>query len=62
MTDVISRRYGDAQRQDVVTLLWQVIDADDFVAEWEEAFASHVTRAVGLSPAQAAAARARAAD
>ncbi len=62
VTDILRKRYGETQRQDVVTLLWQVIDADDVVEEWEEAFAVHVSRAVGLSPIQAAAARARASE
>jgi len=61
LTDVIVDRYDEDQRMDLVALLWSVIEADHVVHEWERVFADHVTRAVGLSEAQAREARARAA-
>jgi uncharacterized tellurite resistance protein B-like protein len=57
VTDVIRDRLSPEQRAEVVRLVWQVIEADGVVEEWEEAFADHVARAVGLSPEAARAAR-----
>jgi len=59
VTDVILDRFDVAQREEVVALIWKVIDADDVVEEWEQAFVDHVAKAVGLSDAQAKAARER---
>lgn len=57
ITQVIRERYDDAQRREVVRLLWQVVDADGFVEEWEKVFATHVARAVGIPDQEVAAAR-----
>jgi uncharacterized tellurite resistance protein B-like protein len=48
VTDVIRDRLSPDQRMEVVRLVWRVIEADDVVDEWEEIFADHVARAVGL--------------
>jgi uncharacterized tellurite resistance protein B-like protein len=61
VTDVIRKRFNPAQREEVVRLVWQVIDADGAVEEWEGGFADHIARAVGLDAAQARSARGRAA-
>jgi uncharacterized tellurite resistance protein B-like protein len=60
VTEVIVDRYSSEQRREIVTLLWKVIDADDVVDEWEEIFATHVARAVGLSREEVETARERA--
>jgi uncharacterized tellurite resistance protein B-like protein len=57
VTDVLQRGYDVEQRKQVLALLWQVLQADGQVGPWESAFAEHVTRALGLTPAQAEAAR-----
>jgi len=57
VTELITERYTREQRQSIVSLLWKVIDADGVLAAWEAVFASHVARAVGLSPEEAEAAR-----
>lgn len=57
VTQVIADRYTPEQRREIVTLLWEVIDADELVDEWEQTFADHVAAAVGLSREEAAAAR-----
>lgn len=57
VTRVILERYDEAQRLEVLRLLWQVIEADEFTAPWESAFASHVARAVGVSEQAVAAVR-----
>jgi uncharacterized tellurite resistance protein B-like protein len=57
VTEVIRDRFGKEQRQQVLQLLWRVIETDGAVAEWEEAFADHVARAVGLSEDDARASR-----
>ncbi len=57
VTQVIIDRYAPEQRRSIITLLWKVIDADDLVEEWEEAFADHVAGAVGLNQNEAEAAR-----
>jgi len=59
VTDVLVDRFDAAQREEVVALIWKVIDADDVVEEWEQSFVDHVAVAVGLTPAQAQAARER---
>ena len=60
VTDVILERYNEEQRQEVVRLLWRVIEADRVVDDWEELFANHVAGAVGLSVEGANEARERA--
>lgn len=57
VTQVILERYDEAQRLEIVRLLWEVIEADGIVLEWEEAFVAHVARAVGISDEGAASAR-----
>jgi uncharacterized tellurite resistance protein B-like protein len=58
VTDVIRDRFSKEQRMEVLALLWRVIEADGAVEDWEEAFADHIGRAVGLSGKDARAARA----
>lgn len=57
LTEVIADRYSPEQRKSIVALLWKVIGADGVLEPWEEVFANHVARAVGLSPEEAEAAR-----
>jgi uncharacterized tellurite resistance protein B-like protein len=57
VTGVIADRYSPEQRKSIVALLWKVIGADGVLEPWEEVFANHVARAVGLSPEEAEAAR-----
>lgn len=57
VTDVVSSRFDVEQRKQLLRLLWSVIEADDVLAEWEQSFADHVARAVGLDAAEARAAR-----
>jgi len=57
VTQVIVDRFSPEQRRSILGLLWQVIDADDLVEEWEEVFADHVADAVGLNREEAEAAR-----
>ena len=49
VTDVIRDRFTEEQRKEVLRLVWQVIEADGAVEEWEEVFADHIGEAVGLS-------------
>ena len=57
VTDVIRDGFTKEQREEVLRLVWSVIEADDEVEEWEEAFASHIAKAVGLGPEAACARR-----
>lgn len=57
VTGVIRDRFSKPQREEVVRLVWRVIEADGEVEEWEESFADHVASAVGLSREEARAAR-----
>ena len=57
VTQVILDRYDEAQRREIVRLLWAVVDADGVVEEWEQAFATHVARTLGISEEEATAAR-----
>jgi uncharacterized tellurite resistance protein B-like protein len=59
VTEVLATRLDEAQRERVLALLWQVIDADAVLEPWEAAFAEHVTKALGLSAEQGARARTR---
>lgn len=56
VTDVIRDRFSEEQRKEVLRLVWRVIEADGTVEEWEEAFADHIGKAVGLSGEDARAA------
>lgn len=60
VTALIRDRFDNLQRQEIVKLLWRVIEADGVVDEWEEAFADHVAKAVGISRAEASALRGKA--
>jgi uncharacterized tellurite resistance protein B-like protein len=52
VTELLASRYDEAQRKQILALLWRVIEADRAIEPWEAAFAEHVTRALGLTPAQ----------
>jgi uncharacterized tellurite resistance protein B-like protein len=57
VTDVLRDRFDPEQRVRVLTLLWRVVEADGVLEDWENAFATHVAAAVGLTPEQADRAR-----
>ena len=57
VTDVIRDRFSAEQRKEVLRLVWRVIEADGTVEEWEEAFADHIAKAVGLDREEARASR-----
>jgi uncharacterized tellurite resistance protein B-like protein len=57
VTQVIFDRYDEAQRLEIVRLLWDVVEADGIVKEWEDVFATHVAQTVGISNEAAVAAR-----
>jgi uncharacterized tellurite resistance protein B-like protein len=59
VTELLAKRYGLEQRMQILELLWRVIEADRTVEPWEEAFARHVTGALGLTPGQGDEVRAR---
>ena len=60
VTALIQERYDVDQRMEVVSILWQVVEADEIIEVWEDLFANHVATAVGLSVEQANEARQRA--
>jgi uncharacterized tellurite resistance protein B-like protein len=60
VTEVLATRLSAPQRERVLALLWQVIDADLVLEPWEAAFAEHVTRALGLTREQGEQTRSRA--
>jgi uncharacterized tellurite resistance protein B-like protein len=53
VTEVLRDRFTREQRKEVLRLVWIVIEAGRDVEEWEEAFADHIGRAVGLSGEEA---------
>jgi uncharacterized tellurite resistance protein B-like protein len=57
VTEVIRERFTSEQRKEVLRLVWRVIEASGDVEEWEEGFADHVARALGLSREEARATR-----
>ena len=57
VTDVIRDRFTLEQRKEVLRLVWRVVEADGTVDEWEESFADHIGKAVGLRGEDARAAR-----
>jgi uncharacterized tellurite resistance protein B-like protein len=57
VTGVIRDRYTPEQRSEILRLIWRVIEADGVVEEWEEGFADHIGKAVGLTGKEARAAR-----
>jgi uncharacterized tellurite resistance protein B-like protein len=59
VTELIKERYDVERRKDLVALLWSAVEADESVEEWEQVFADHVARAVGLTSEQAQEARSR---
>jgi uncharacterized tellurite resistance protein B-like protein len=52
VTEVLARRYDLEQRQQILGMLWRVIDADKSVEPWEAVFVDHVRRALGLTQSQ----------
>jgi uncharacterized tellurite resistance protein B-like protein len=60
VTDVLRDRFSKPQREEVVRLVWRIVEADGALEEWEESFADHVARGLGLTGAEARAARAAA--
>ena len=58
VTDVICDRFTKEQREEVVRLVWSVVEADGSVDEWEGIFADHIAKVLGLSGDEAGAARA----
>ncbi len=54
VTQVIMDRYDETQRQEIVRLLWAIVDADGVATEWEKVFATHVAQALGISDEAAA--------
>lgn len=59
VTEVLATRLSAPQRERVLALLWQVIDADEVLEPWEAAFAEHATRALGLTHEQGEETRSR---
>jgi uncharacterized tellurite resistance protein B-like protein len=57
VTGVIRDRFTPEQREEVLRLVWSVVEADDVVDEWEQAFAEHIAQAVGVGGEGAPAAR-----
>lgn len=57
VTEVIRDRFTTEQRKEVLRLVWRVIEADGTVDEWEEVFADHIGKAVGLTGEDARASR-----
>lgn len=53
LTQVMVDRFDEKQREEVLALVWEVINADDVQQSWEVSFAEHVAQAVGLAPEQA---------
>lgn len=49
ITALIRDRFDETQREEIVRLLWRVIESDGTIFEWEEVFGEHVARAVGVS-------------
>jgi uncharacterized tellurite resistance protein B-like protein len=55
---VIRDRFDEQQREEIVRLVWRVVEADGAVGEWEAASADHVAEAVCFACEHARAARA----
>jgi uncharacterized tellurite resistance protein B-like protein len=53
VTDVVRDRFTKAQREEVVRLVWSVVEADGSVDEWEGIFADHIAKVLGLSSDEA---------
>lgn len=50
LTDTVCRGYDTEQKLRLMALLWNVVRSDERVADFEQVFADHVARAVGLTP------------
>ena len=48
ITQVIAERFDEAQRKEIVRLLWEIVQVDGVVFEWERVFATHVANGVGI--------------
>lgn len=48
ITQVIADRFDQEQREEIVRLLWKIVQVDGVVFEWEHVFATHVADAVGI--------------
>ena len=48
ITQIIADRFDQAQREEIVRLLWKIVRVDGVVFEWEHVFATHVANAVGV--------------
>lgn len=53
VTQVLAERFDRKQREEALSLLWEVIEADDLEQSWEVSFAEHVARAIGIAPEDA---------
>jgi uncharacterized tellurite resistance protein B-like protein len=51
LTGTVRDRYDEAQKLRLMALLWKVVEADDHIARFEQAFADWVAKAVDLTPA-----------
>lgn len=60
VTQLLVDRFELQQREQVLGLLWDVIDADDIRQSWETSFAEHVAGALGFTPEEARRVRERA--
>ena len=60
--EVVRDRFDEKQREEIVRLLWRVVEADGSIGEWEEVFADHVAKAVCLNCDHVRAARAASSD
>lgn len=62
ITEVVRERYDEAQRLEIVRLLWRVVEADGSVQEWENAFTTHVAETLGIPEASVQATRTQTTD
>ena len=51
-TATVRERYDEEQKIRLLALLWQVVEADEHIARFEQAFADWVAQAVGLTPVE----------
>jgi len=59
-TQTVKESFAPAERQTVLEMMWQVVYADGSLARFEDALLNRSAKALGLSPAEADAARERA--
>jgi uncharacterized tellurite resistance protein B-like protein len=50
LTETVCRGYDGEQKLRLMALLWNVVRSDERIVEFEQVFAEHVARAVGLTP------------